>query len=105
MRAYERVLLVFSMIVMFGALGWAIYVSPAGKALSSAGWTLSAVALPPDDRPIVGLWMEDAQPVVIAVVGHGRRYFGYDALHPEGPLSPLESTPPVWWVDFPGGAR
>jgi hypothetical protein len=59
----------------------------------------------PEDTPIVGLWMDEGQPVVLAVVAHGTRYFEYDALHPEGPASVLYNSPPMWWTPMPGAAR
>ena len=68
-------------------------------------WTTSYSSTPPENSPIVGLWMDNGQPVILAVVAHGARYFEYDALHPEGPASMLYGTPPIWWIRFPGAAR
>ena len=59
----------------------------------------------PENTPVVGLWMDNGQPVVLAVVAHGTRYFEYDALHPMGPASMLYGYPPMWWTPMPGGAK
>ena len=68
-------------------------------------WTTPMTRSIPEDTPIVGLWMDQGQPVVLAVVAHGPRYFEYDALHPSGPASLLYTYPPMWWAPMPGGAR
>jgi hypothetical protein len=71
----------------------------------TSDWSTPLERSIPENTPIVGLWMDQGQPVVVAVVAHGPRYFEYDALHPSGPASLLFNAPPMWWTPMPGAAR
>jgi len=72
---------------------------------TSAGWLLSENRTPPSQFPIIGIWIDSGQPISLEVIEIGGTYYEYDALHPEGPVTPLRSYPPVWWISLPGGAK
>jgi hypothetical protein len=106
-KPWEKLAVFFAAICLLFAIGWLVYHEPPKPTsiVAPSSWTTSQEMTPPENVPIVGLWMDNGQPVVLAVVAHGPRYFEYDALHPRGPASPLYAYPPLWWTNMPGAAR
>ena len=71
----------------------------------AVGWQRSDEVGAPEDRPIVGTWIDDqGQPQTIPVVCIGGQWYGYD-VHNDHPAELLFGYPPLFWIDLPGGAR
>jgi hypothetical protein len=106
MSPKERVVVCFLAILIIIGVVYFVITDKSDRIVYSPSWITSAVYQPPINVPIVGLWMnESGQPEIAATVRKYSKYYEYNALHPEGPLSLLYNTDPMWWVSFPGGAK
>ena len=66
------------------------------------GWSR---ALPPADRPVVGVWTVDGDLTCYMAIRHGMTYFEYapTLLPPYG--AEIFTVDPTWWTEMPGRAE
>lgn len=62
-------------------------------------WHKSSLEAPPEERPIVGLWIWDGEPCPLTVVCIGTRYYAYN---PGDITQLIADYAPNYWVDMPG---